>query len=210
MVKQQRATRTRQALLHAAAEVFAQDGFVSASLTSVSKRAGVSNGALYFHFESKQALADAVEEEAAAVLQGIMEAHAAHADPLQRLVYAIYDLMGHLDRDAVVRAGFELGGRVTHQGGACDLRGLLRTWVEQVLAEAERDGDLADGVSAFSASVTVVAATVGFLQLGARDRAWLSDRALSQFWGLLLPRLASSGALRQLVSERSTGRVSPR
>lgn len=204
MVKQGRAARTRQSLVQAAAEVFAQDGFVSASLTSISKRAGVSNGALYFHFESKQALADAVEEQAAAILRSIMDAHTdAHTDPLQRLVDAIYALMGHLDRDAVVQAGFELGGRAGRRDAGGDLRGLWRAWVEQVLDQAERDGNLADGVSAFSASVTVVAATVGFQQLGAVDRAWLSERALGQFWGLLLPRLASTGALRRLAADRA-------
>ena len=72
MVKQERAARTRQALVRAAAQVFAQDGFVLASLTSISKKAGVSNGALHFHFESKQALARAVEEEAVAVVRAIV------------------------------------------------------------------------------------------------------------------------------------------
>ena len=61
MVKQERAARTRQALIQAAAEVFAEEGFVTASLSTISRRAGVSNGALHFHFANKGMLADAVE-----------------------------------------------------------------------------------------------------------------------------------------------------
>ena len=71
MVKQERALRTRRALVRAAAEVFAGEGFAPASLTAISRRAGVSNGALHFHFPNKKALARAVEEEALETVRGI-------------------------------------------------------------------------------------------------------------------------------------------
>ena len=66
MVKQVRAARTREALIRAAAEVFAADGYALASLPEISRRAGVSKGALHFHFASKDALAAEVEDVAAA------------------------------------------------------------------------------------------------------------------------------------------------
>ncbi len=69
MVKQERALRTRRALIHAGAQAFADEGFTAASLTAISRAAGVSNGALHFHFENKMALARAVEEEALAALR---------------------------------------------------------------------------------------------------------------------------------------------
>ncbi|MHA5051059.1 ScbR family autoregulator-binding transcription factor [Streptomyces sp. SD15] len=201
MVKQERAARTRQALVRAAAEVFAQDGFVLASLNSISKKAGVSNGALHFHFESKQALARAVEDEAAAVFRTIAgPAQADGPNPLQRLIDATHALMGRLDQDVVVRAGFELGNGSPRRDDAVDLRGEWQDWVEEVLRDAEREGVLAEGVSAADASVTVVAATVGFELLGADDRTWMSAATLVQFWDLLLPRLASADALGRLVS----------
>lgn len=71
MVRQERAVRTREALIRSAAEVFHHEGFTAASLTLISSRAGVSNGALHFHFASKAVLADAVEHAAAGVLQTI-------------------------------------------------------------------------------------------------------------------------------------------
>jgi AcrR family transcriptional regulator len=211
MVKQERAARTRQALVRAAAEVFAQDGFVLASLNSISKKAGVSNGALHFHFESKQVLARAVEDEAAAVVRAIAApARAGGPEPLQRLIDATHALMGRLDQDVVVRAGFELGSGLSRREDAMDLRGQWQGWVEDVLKDAERGGVLAEGVSADDASVTVVAATVGFEQLGADDRTWMSAAKLVQFWDLLLPRLASADALGSLVSSGTPGTVSGR
>jgi AcrR family transcriptional regulator len=210
MVKQERAARTRKALVRAAAEVFAQDGFVLASLTSISKRAGVSNGALHFHFESKLALARAVEAEAAAVIRAIAPpVQAGGPDALQRLIDATYDLMGRLERDAVVRAGFELGSGPPRLAGAADLRAQWRTWVEEVLGAAEREGVLAEGVSAAEASVTVVAATVGFERLGANDPSWTSAAMLVRFWNLLLPRLASADALGRLVSGGTPAPAAP-
>lgn len=201
MVKQERAARTRQALVRAAAEVFAHEGFVVASLSSISRRAGVSNGALHFHFESKQALARAVEDEAATLLRGIAgPALAGGPDPLQRLIDATHALMGLLDQDTVVRAGFELGSGSPRRDDTVDLRGQWQSWVEEVLKDAEREGVLAEGVSAADASVAVVAATVGFEQLGADDRTWMAAATLVQFWDLLLPRLASADALGRLVS----------
>ncbi|MFE1288216.1 ScbR family autoregulator-binding transcription factor [Streptomyces sp. NPDC058751] len=201
MVKQERAARTRQALVQAAAEVFAQDGFVLASLNSISRRAGVSNGALHFHFESKQALARAVEDEAAAVVRAIAAPAAGGApNPLQRLIDATHALMGRLDRDVVVRAGFELAGGLPRRDGAVDLRGQWQGWVEEVLRDAEREGELAEGVSAADVSVTVVAATVGFELLGADDRTWTSPDTIVQFWDLLLPRLAAADGFGRLVS----------
>ncbi|MFD3330883.1 TetR family transcriptional regulator [Streptomyces sp. NPDC058701] len=71
MAKQERAARTRESLVRAAAEVFAEQGFVTASIAAISRRAGVSAGGLHFHFESKTALAQAVEDRAAEALRHI-------------------------------------------------------------------------------------------------------------------------------------------
>ncbi|KAB1972327.1 ScbR family autoregulator-binding transcription factor [Streptomyces triticiradicis] len=210
MVKQERAARTRESLVRAAAEVFAQDGFALASLTSISRRAGVSNGALHFHFESKQALARGVGDEAAAVVRAIAaSAQAGSPGPLQQLIDATHALMERLDRDVVVRAGFELGSGPPRREGAVDLRGQWQNWVEEVLEDAEREGVLARGVSAADASVAVVAATVGLEQLGAQDRTWTSAKTLVRFWDLLLPRLASADVLRGL-KPAGTAAAAPR
>ena len=63
MVIQDRAKATRGAIVVGAAAVFEEHGYGSASLTQVSETAGVTKGALYFHFQSKEDLARAVIEE---------------------------------------------------------------------------------------------------------------------------------------------------
>jgi AcrR family transcriptional regulator len=55
--------RTRERLLQAASREVYRSGFQSASLDTILAAAGVTKGALYYHFESKEALGYAVVEE---------------------------------------------------------------------------------------------------------------------------------------------------
>ena len=57
------ADRTRNTLIHAAFEEIWQLGFQAASLDAILERAGVTKGALYHHFQNKQALGYAVVDE---------------------------------------------------------------------------------------------------------------------------------------------------
>ncbi|MEJ8643270.1 TetR family transcriptional regulator [Streptomyces sp. MS1.HAVA.3] len=52
--------RTRRAILEAAAVVFEERGYGAAKLTDIVTLAHVTKGALYFHFDSKEDLAQAV------------------------------------------------------------------------------------------------------------------------------------------------------
>jgi AcrR family transcriptional regulator len=56
MKKREQSQQTKLALLEAAEVMFATSGFESASVASICEAAGVSKGAFYHHFTSKQAL----------------------------------------------------------------------------------------------------------------------------------------------------------
>jgi AcrR family transcriptional regulator len=87
MVIQKRAAMTRQALIRSAAEVFAETGYSAAALGTISRGAGVSAGALHFHFPSKLALAESVVREAATAMDRIREcALSESGDPIQQLI----------------------------------------------------------------------------------------------------------------------------
>ncbi|MFD5632149.1 ScbR family autoregulator-binding transcription factor [Streptomyces sp. NPDC127072] len=203
MVKQERAARTRRALIQAAAEVFAEVGFVPASLGAISKRAGVSNGALHFHFASKSMLAEAIETEAAETVRRLTEAaRARHGDSLQAVVDATHDLMGTLAQDIVVRGGFELAGDIARRAKS-PLRKEWQRWIEDSLRRAGHSGELADQVPWADAARVIVAATVGLAVLGVRDATWLSRQNVTRFWELLLPRLTGRRDTGTLVSAGS-------
>ena len=74
-----RAESTRQRLIVVARELFASHGYQDTSVQEVLDRSGVSRGALYHHFQSKEALFEAVLEEverelADAIIQASAEA----------------------------------------------------------------------------------------------------------------------------------------
>lgn len=56
MTLQQRAQETRERLLDAAQDCFARRGYDAAGVAEICQQAGVSKGAFYHHFPSKQAL----------------------------------------------------------------------------------------------------------------------------------------------------------
>lgn len=57
------AQHTRAALLHAALEIFYQRGVAQASLQEIAATAGVTRGALYWHFKNKEDLFDALFQQ---------------------------------------------------------------------------------------------------------------------------------------------------
>ncbi|SEK86041.1 ScbR family autoregulator-binding transcription factor [Streptacidiphilus jiangxiensis] len=62
MAQQERAVATRRKIIEAAAAVFERDGYQAATIAEVLSVAQVTKGALYFHFASKEELANAVLE----------------------------------------------------------------------------------------------------------------------------------------------------
>ncbi|MGW0560695.1 ScbR family autoregulator-binding transcription factor [Streptomyces sp. NPDC003016] len=64
MAQQERAIRTRRVILEAAAAVFDELGYEAATISEILERAGVTKGAFYFHFRSKEDMARGVLSEA--------------------------------------------------------------------------------------------------------------------------------------------------
>lgn len=89
-LKQERAVRTRGVVLDAAAEAFAAKGFPAVTVLDVAELAGVTKGAVYFHFANKDALAQAVAEEfyelQAAIAAGVRAADLSPLDAVAELL----------------------------------------------------------------------------------------------------------------------------
>ncbi|WP_063762615.1 ScbR family autoregulator-binding transcription factor [Streptomyces sp. NRRL S-146] len=191
MTKQDRAVRTRLALIRSAAQQFEARGYVRASLAEISAGAGVSSGALHFHFANKAAVAESVEHAAE---QALREAAARHRDgdgsALQRLVDVTHHVARLLCADVVVRAGLRLNAEQV-AGRVRDLRREWRECVQGLLAEAERGGELAAGVTPQRTSAVVLAATIGIEVLAREDGGRLARPSLTDLWQLLLPCLAA-------------------
>lgn len=187
-LKQERAEQTRRTLLHAAAEVFDEFGYAGASITRILKRAGVTAGALYFHFGSKEGLAKAVMNSQPETIVPLLA-----ASGLQRLIDLTLVWSWQLQRDPLLRAGV----RLTNEQGSvaapldADPYESFRGIMTECLREAREDGELQPGIDPSVVAEFVVAACTGMQMYsnvvsGRRD---LPDRT-QQMWNLLLPGIA--------------------
>ncbi|OZC83846.1 hypothetical protein CH254_23415 [Rhodococcus sp. 06-412-2C] len=70
---QQRAIKTRAGVIAAAEQEFADRGYAGPSINSIIANSTSTKGALYFHFPSKEALAEAVLENVRSAYSRIVE-----------------------------------------------------------------------------------------------------------------------------------------
>src|SRR5919109_2340615 len=82
----ERSATTQGALIQAARELFARDGYAATGREAIVERAGVTRGALYHHFTDKEGLFRAVVEELEAdVMAQIAEAALTGTNVLEKL-----------------------------------------------------------------------------------------------------------------------------
>ncbi|MFI5621702.1 ScbR family autoregulator-binding transcription factor [Streptomyces sp. NPDC051567] len=138
MARQERAVRTRRVILEAAATVFDERGYDAATIADILSRAGVTKGALYFHFTSKLELARGVLDEQ------FSQGGVPHRESkLQELVDVAMVLTVRMMREPMLSAGARLslgpGMRKVFGGGS------VPGWIDftrLLLAEAKAGGEL--------------------------------------------------------------------
>ncbi|RFU86763.1 TetR/AcrR family transcriptional regulator [Streptomyces triticagri] len=192
MPKQERSERTLERLVVSAAERFAAEGFVRATLADVSRSAGVTKGALFFHFQSKDELADAVQARGQDILESALEELRGLKPVFVQVVVDVTHELNHLLRsDPFVRASVRIT-RERAPGTATPLDfyplWLGRLW--QLLEDARVNGELGRSVTDDTARTLVTAAVSGVETL-----VWMgvphpeTTRWLSSLWDLVLPLL---------------------
>ncbi|ODT89433.1 TetR/AcrR family transcriptional regulator [Phenylobacterium sp. SCN 70-31] len=119
-------------IVSAALEVFAEKGFAAARLDDIARRAGVSKGAVYLYFETKEDVFRAVVDRAIAPnLDALRAILSAHPGPFPDL---IRQLLGVL---VGVAAGTSLGGVLKMVvGEARNFPELARIWHDELVAKA--------------------------------------------------------------------------
>ncbi|MFE3114216.1 ScbR family autoregulator-binding transcription factor [Kitasatospora indigofera] len=193
MAKQPRAEQTRTTIIEAAAQMFDRQGFGSTSLSDIVTRGGITKGALYFHFVSKDELARAV----------IARQHQRSADAAERLLSrnlpgletvlrAPFVLAEQVLTDPVARAGV----RLTLEGGTLrnPVGGPFEEWTG-VLAEQLRQGvrelDVRPAVDPDACARFVLSSFTG-VHLAARalESPGHLPARLQEMWEVLIPGLA--------------------
>ncbi|WP_247041151.1 ScbR family autoregulator-binding transcription factor [Arthrobacter rhizosphaerae] len=192
MPVQERARVTKGSILAGAAAVFEEVGYGSASLSAVAERAGVTKGALYFHFCSKGDLALAViQAQHALVTEDARRAALSGRDALSIMIMICGSLGRQLVREPVVRAGVRLtleasafGQQVTEP-----YHDWIRT-MESLTRQGQAKGEIKELVDAAAFARYLVASFTGVQMLSTilTERADVLER-IEDMWSILLPAL---------------------
>jgi AcrR family transcriptional regulator len=190
---QQRAVLTRARVLTAAAEVFARTGFLAASMNDIVDEAGVTKGAVYFHFPSKEALAVAIVEEQFHQWPIMVDSLAKHSpNAMVSIVALTYEVGSRFRDDVVVTAGV----RLSFERGLvnADMPTPFVGWISQLqsmFTRARREGLLRPGVMPAPTARALVGAFFGIQHVSEMltSRADLEAR-LDEFWRVFLAGIA--------------------
>ncbi|MER7696887.1 MULTISPECIES: ScbR family autoregulator-binding transcription factor [unclassified Streptomyces] len=202
-LKQERAEQTRRAILRAAAEVFDEYGYAGASITRILKRAGVTAGALYFHFGSKEDLAKAVMNSQPESLVPLLA-----AGGLQRLIDLTLVWSWQLQKDPMLRAGVRLTNEQASMGDSlnADPYENFRGIMTGCLREARDAGELQPGVDPTVVAEFVIAACTGMQMYSnvVSGRTDLPERT-QQMWSLILPGVAVPSVIARAEAHPARG-----
>ena len=143
------AEQTRERLLRAAADVFAERGYDGTRVADIAAAAGVSNGALYAHFGSK-----------AELLTGALRAHGRRtlaemfaADPDRSVTELLLEAGRCLPRNSDARSYLIVEALVAARrdedvaGPMRDYIGERATWLAGLMRVAKHDGELDPALS---------------------------------------------------------------
>ncbi|BCK66393.1 gamma-butyrolactone-binding protein [Streptomyces libani subsp. rufus] len=202
MAQQDRAIRTRRVILEAAASVFDEQGYDRATIAEVLERAGVTKGALYFHFASKEQLALAVIEE-----QVVDIAVEPQTIKLQEFVDSGQVLAFRLRSDPIQRGAARLA--VEQGSNHLDRKQSMLSWtrfVEGLLNDARSRGEVLESVVVGETAELFVGAFAGLQMMSQAltNRADLSRR-LTVFFEHTLPSIAVPAILAKLNLDSERG-----
>lgn len=119
-------------IIQAALAVFAEKGFAAAKLEDIARRAGVSKGAIYLYFETKEDIFRAVVGQAIAPnIAAVKAMAAAHPGPLADLLRGV---TGHI---AGIVTHTPLGGVLKMVvGEARNFPEIARVWHDELVSQA--------------------------------------------------------------------------
>ena len=196
----QESERTRQDILAAARKVFARQGVTRTTFEEIAASAGVTRGAIYWHFADKTELFFAMREQVAVPMIDQIDLallHADGSDPLAGVEHFLRGILRALESDPAARRTFQIMGFKCEYVGELERElGLQRlrcselvSKLTQTYGRARRAGRLRAGLRPSMAALETCSFVIGLTRL------WLLDAK-----GSLLRRVA-----RRLISAHVTG-----
>ncbi|MGH4033327.1 ScbR family autoregulator-binding transcription factor [Actinomycetota bacterium Odt1-20B] len=200
MAQQERAIRTRRAVLNAAAVAFSETGYSNTTVAQILELADVTKGALYFHFDSKEALAKGVLDEQ------IEEARPPQDLKMQEWVDIGMLLAYQLVHDPILRAGARLE---SDPEGRAKYGSSWPRWTDLfagVLAEAQERGEVLPHVNPRETAEFTVGAYHGNQMFSHYASHWQDmEQRASVLYKHVLPAITAPAILARLDTSADRG-----
>jgi len=192
MAKQARSLITRETILRAAGSVFAELSYSAATLGDVVTEAGVTQGSLYFHFDSKHQLASEVIQRQHETALAAVSSVAPGTRAVESLVRLSVTIAEQILTDPIVRGGMRLSTETPELFPGVARRP-YQDWITTgtaLLAEAVAQGDVAADRDLVALARFVMSAYTGSQVVSHALTGWadLYDR-LGEMWEFVLPTL---------------------
>ncbi|MFC8872460.1 ScbR family autoregulator-binding transcription factor [Streptomyces sp. NPDC057148] len=189
MARQLRAEQTRATILGAAADLFDRQGYESTTLSEIVVHAGVTKGALYFHFAAKEDLAHAIMELQSRTSRRLAtDLDGRGYTSLEALMRLTFGMARLCEEGPVLRAGLRLAT------GGVPVRPPLphpftewREIASSRLLDAVRQADVHPDIDIDSVAHTLVCSIVGTrLVSGTLEPDARQPRRLAGMWYLII------------------------
>jgi TetR/AcrR family transcriptional repressor of nem operon len=186
---ERRADTTRHRLIAAASRQFSHRPYSMVSLDDILAEAGLTKGAMYFHFPSKQALALAIIDELNEMSRAaVTELLARKMSGLETLIDLVYLLAVQNTQHEVAQAGVRLLETVDNTTALPP--SMWQSWIELVttlIQKAVAEGDVVDHHDPEDIAKMLVALWAGVRKISDLDQPEHHLDNLQKAWILALP-----------------------
>jgi AcrR family transcriptional regulator len=160
------AEATRLNILEAAARVFTSTSFNASRLEDIAREAGVTRGAIYWHFDNKQDLfRNLMQLRMGNITKYLSEIYLSELRPAEKLRRLLLESLRSLETDSNYRNGIRLAMSISSQDQQLESMQIrmqqhirmMMAHLESLLQECKRDGDLLPDVNVALAGGAIVA-----------------------------------------------------
>ncbi len=215
MVRQARSEATRRRIIASAVELINEIGYPATGLGDIIERGEMTKGALYYHFDSKEALATAIIEEGSRHLADAFRSITDSSAPaLENIIHGVFVVTDLLSTDEVARSGTQLlrAFGEFNDAAARVYGGWLEEMIDRV-RQAIDEGDLRADIDPQAVGDTIVAAMLGAELLSNATSAGADVLArVARTWEVLLPGIVSDESLsyfREFLARESMRHSAP-
>ncbi len=198
MARQARSELTRQKIITAAVDLFSERGYPATGLGDIIARAEMTKGALYYHFDSKESLAEAIIDDGGTAMLATFRTIADSSSPaLENTIHGLFVVADFTRTDKIARIGMQL--LRTFSGINAAATRVYTGWLDELtaqLTQAADEGDLQEKLDVAGAAEVILGSMLGAEALS-RATATGTDlrERVARTWDLLLPAVVNDESL---------------